>query len=188
MKIRKQHIWIFIVVAVLVFTALSIARVRSILNSPGVHQLFDKVYINMEEKCYYFDAQTREYLGQGTVTIKGQGKYTNFFDGVLSLPEYANPEIYMDQQDHPDIPYYKIESMVLDRKDKLSITYTAIYERNVGKSGEEYQVFMCNYWYVVKFAPDWNYPVIRIRGQDGTDVVAVCGESETDALERFMKS
>ena len=79
MKIRKQHIWIFIVVAVLVFTALS--------------------------------------LGQGTVTIKGQGKYTNFFDGVLSLPEYANPEIYVDQQDHPDIPYYKIESMVLDRKD-----------------------------------------------------------------------
>ena len=183
MKKKRLIICIVAVVAVLLAMALLAVGIKKYHMTPGFHCFCDYVNVDFKENCWYFDSKTRELLGSGTLTLKGRGKADKLLDGELCVPEYMNPETYVDPENEPDNPYFRQETLVITKQDDFwNILGTQLYERNAGSGGDEYQSFPCNFQYKAYVNPDdTGFMAVWISGRDGLSVFAVCEDSESVA-------
>lgn len=86
-KILKKKI---VIPAVLVVIAgICIACVLWI-RTPGIHFLFGLMHADVKEKCYIYDVEKDEFLGQTEVMIRGRGNgITKKFRGEMSVDGYG---------------------------------------------------------------------------------------------------
>lgn len=173
MKNKKWLIWMS---AVLIVLAVWITAFHAM---PGFHHFFDYMSVRTEAACYYFDADTHEVTGQGVVSLKGRGLLQEEFWGALSVPEYTNPE------DH------KMTGMGLSESNGFwRVMCTEVYETDAATVDGEirYDTIPCNFWYIAYLDPnDADFLAIAIKGQDGTNVVAICANHEAEARAELEK-
>lgn len=180
--------WLTILIVALFLVAIVVFGIISHFNTPGFHCLGSYMCVDFESKCFYFDSASGEFVGQGTVVLRGSGRKSNLFEGTLSVVEYKNPEEFADDAYCRNETFFKQTDMAISAKEKYwRIVCTEQYEVQSWIQGEPQLIQIpCNYHYTAYLDPEnTDFLILEIVGQDGTDLMAVCADREGDAREQL---
>lgn len=175
---KKKHIWMIAVGAVLLIACIVLAVLVSNFMRDGVHILGQYAHISFQKTCYFIEGDTLDNLsvsGSSTFTVNGYlhhtgkgdstGKETSPFDG------------HMEVAAHPmslEEGYKSHFGGILDKE----ILLTSHGIDMIRPDSRTY--YTVN---ILRSNPD--VVVIHIYTVGGATILAVCGESEENALSNY---
>lgn len=175
---RKNRILIrnrTLLIVICIFLAMAILTInfykKDFTATQGIHVLGNWAHINYQEKCYFIDTKTQEVIGDSTFTISGMlyGKHKEMFKEYYEMSTFSG---HMEVSAYP-IAIAEADSLGVVYDNKIMLTCDRYIE-----PGKWEQVYMVQ---IMRSDPD--IVVIHISG---TNVTAVCGQNEDEALENYQ--
>jgi len=173
--VKKSILGIIAVIGIAIVILVSNCFKKSFTEAEGIHVLGKWAHINYQEKCYLIDMKTKEVIGDSTFAISGilYGKHKEMFKEYYELGVFSG---------HMEVSAYPIamtegyhKGSIHDKKIVLASF------RNTEPSNWKlfYQVdILCSNPEIV---------VIYIFLENDEVLVAVCGQSEDEALEKYQQ-
>lgn len=151
--------------------------VKNITDEEGFHILGKWTHINYQEKCYLIDMKKDEVIGDSTFTISGTlyDKYKKMFKGHHETSVFNG---HMEVSAYPITlteGYNNHTGAILD--DMISFSSYKVNEDGSFRRVYQVEVFGANPEIVV----------VYIYLENDEMLVAVCGQSEDEALEKYQQ-
>lgn len=179
---RKNRILIrnrTILIVICIFIAMAILAsncfTKNFTDTQGIHVLGNWAHINYQEKCYFIDTQTKEITGDSTFTISGIlfAKPKELFKDYYEMSSFSG---------HMEVSAYPFAMTEVFHKGSIhdkKISLASGNKTDLSDLKPFYQVhIMCS-------NPD--IVVIYIYLENDEVLVAVCGQSEDEALENYQQ-
>lgn len=172
--IRNRTILISICVFIATVILVSNGFIKNFTATEGIHVLGKWAHINYQEKCYLIDMKTREVIGDSTFSISGilYGKHKEMFKEYYEMSTFSG---HMEVSAYP-IAIAEADSLGAVYDNKIMLTCDRYIE-----PGKWEQV----YWVHIMHS-DPEIIVIYIYSGDDEGLVAVCGQTEDEALENYQ--
>ena len=174
---KKSILGIFAVIGIAVVILVSNCFKKSFTDSEGIHVWGKWAHINYQEKCYLIDMKTDKVIGDSTFTISGMlyDRHKKMFKGHHEMSVFSG---HMEVSAYPIAlteGYHGHKGVIHDNK----IVFISDIVTEPGYFRRFYHVdILCS-------NPD--IVVIYIYLENDEVLVAVCGQSEDEALEKYQQ-
>ena len=174
---KKSILGIIVVIGITIVILVSNCFKKNFTKAEGIHVLGKWAHINYQEKCYLIDMKTDKVIGDSTFTISGMlyDKHKKMFQEHHEMSTFSG---HMEVSAYPiDLTegYHNHEGSIHDKK----IVFISDKVTEPGYFKKVYQVnILCSNPEIV---------VIYIYLENDEVLVAVCGQSEDEALENYQQ-
>lgn len=174
--------WKYILIAAAVLCVLAIVlavtftyAVRDFM-SEGVHVIGRYAHVDIQEKCYFINGQTKAVVGESTLTISGY-LFDEHYDPFSQSHDASRFDGFMDIDGKSTSVKEGYGSYMGSISNGEARMLTVLYAPFEGDS--------TNYYAHISLS-DPEVIVVHYLFED-EQIVAVCGDSEEDALENYEK-
>ena len=173
--IRKRTILISICVFVATAILVSNFFIKNFTETEGIHVLGKWAHINYQEKCYLINTKTKEVIGDSTFAISGMlyDKHKKIFEESYEMSTFSG---------HMEVSAYPYAITEVSHKGSIhdnKISLVSFNNVDLSDMRPIYQVhILCSNPEII---------VIRIDSEADENLVAVCGQTEDEALENYQQ-
>lgn len=174
---KKSILGIIAVIGIAIVILVSNCIIKDFTEAEGIHVLGKWAHINYQEKCYLIDMKTNEVIGDSTFTISGMlyDRHQKMFKGHHEMSVFSG---HMEVSAYPIVlteGYHSHKGAIPDNK----IVFISDIVTEPGYFRRLYQVN------ILRSNPE--IVVIYIYLENDEVLVAVCGQSEDEALEKYQQ-
>ena len=174
-QIRNRTILISICVFIMTVLLVSTYFVKNFTGTQGIHVLGKWAHINYQEKCYLIDTKTNEVVGDSTFTISG----ILYGEDKEMFTEYYEMNMFSGHMEVSAYPYAMIEVFHEGAINGNKISLASYSKTDISDMRPLYQV------HILHSNPE--IVVIRIDLGEDESLVAVCGQTEDEALANYQQ-
>lgn len=172
---KKTILRIIAVIGIAIVILVSNCLKKNFAETEGVHVLGKWAHINYQEKCYLMDMKTDEVIGDSTFTISGMlyDRHKKMFKEQREMSMFSG---HMEVSAYPiDMAEGYHNGAIYDK----SIIFSSYSSFDLDDMMPYYQV------HIVRSNPE--IVVIYIFLENDETLVAVCGQSEEEAVEKYQQ-
>ena len=177
MKAKWKYILIagaFLCILAIVLAVTMTYTVRDFM-SEGVHAIGRYAHVDIQEKCYFINGQTKTVVGESTLTISGY-LFDEHYDPFSQSHDASRFDGFMDIDGKSASIKEGYGSYMGSITNGEAHMLTVLYAPFEGDRS--------NYYYAHISLSDPEVIVVHYLFED-EQIVAVCGDSEQDALENY---
>ena len=173
--IRNRTILISICVFIATVILASNCFIKNFTETEGIHVLGKWAHIDYEKNCYFIDTQTKEVTGDSTFSISG----ILFAKPKEMFKEYYEMSTFSGHMEVSAYPFAMTEVFHKGSIHDKKISLASFNKTDLSNLKPFYQV------HILYSNPE--IVVIYIYLENDEVLVAVCGQSEEEALENYQQ-